>query len=362
MTSAQWTRHHDEMAQSFRQYQRLYARGCPATQVVAVEQNWLRLLPGVLSEAEHLPESAGAADELFTSLWVRLCHASPEFQQQGLDQLRKALTAVTDTDSAELLAIAAALHLAQTSDLPLDWQAIAELCQPCSKAHPALMNLSWPEAASAQVATWWPEGLQAALQQLYQQHQAEALLALPDEALTDNAITALGLALQLGEAAALPRLQSLEASHTEAVLGAYWISGQRDAAGLLLDALRTPHKAKIAARYWALYSGQSLEWVPAMGLVGSDQKQGIELPDADQAEQWWQQSTADKTALWQGNPVTNESIHQALSQHWGRPIAPLWALWQFQQRKLLPDPLTQWHSDRLAILAQASREAANASG
>lgn len=354
MTSVQWIRHRDEMAQSFRQYQRLYGRGCPAAQVVAVEQNWLRLLPGVLTEVEHLPENATSPDDCFVGLWVRLCHNQPEVQQQGLALLEQALAAVTEADSAELLAIATALHLSQTSQQPLNWQAIAELCEPHSVAHSTLANLSWPAEAAAQTARWWPEGLQAALQQFFQHHQPEALLALPDEHLTATAIICLGLALQLGQNDALSRLQNLESSQTEAVLAAYWISGQRDAAGLLLEALRTPHKAWIADRYWALYSGQDLEWLPAMGLVGSDQKQGVEQPDTDEAERWWQQNTSETALLWQGKPLTDEALTQALGQHWGRPITPLWALWQFRQLRCLPDPLTQWHSDRLALLARGN--------
>ncbi|MCH8530902.1 MAG: hypothetical protein LAT65_08615 [Saccharospirillum sp.] len=357
MTSVQWTRQHDEMAQSFRQYQRLHARGCPATQVVAVEQNWLRLLPGVLGGAEHLPESPSAADEMFAALWVSLCHPSPSVQQQGQNHLKQALDAAEDTNSPELFAVSTALHLALCSPLAIDWQAIAELCQPYTIAHPVLANLAWPETTTTPIANWWPEGLEAALQQLYTQHQADALLALADDHLTEFAILSLGLVLQLGHEAALPRLQSLADTHTETVLAAYWISGRRDATGQLLEALRIPHKAKTAARYWAHYSGQSLEWLPSMGIVGSDQKQGAEQPDAEPADQWWQQNAADGAVFWQGKPLTEASLRQALGQYWGRPMAPLWALWQFQQRKRLPDPLTQWHSDRLATLTQALGQA-----
>lgn len=361
MTSAQWIRHRDEMAQSFRQYQRLYMRGCTAAQVVAIEQNWLRLLPSLLTEAEHLTEDATSPDDFFVSLWVRLCHSKVEIQQLGLVQLEQMLSSLTETDSAKLLAIATALHLAQSSQLPLNWQAIAQLCEPYCLAHSTLTDLSWPSEALTQTNNWCDKGLQEALQQLYQYHQADALLAIPDEQLTSTAIISLGLSLQLGRDEAFSRLQSLESTQTEAVFAAYWISGQRDAAELLLSGLRTPHKAKVAARYWALYSGQNLDWIPVMGLVGSDQKQGIKLPDIDLAQQWWQKNTVDQTILWQGKPATNTLIHQALSQYWGRPITPLWALWQFEQHTRLPDPLTQWHSNRLAMLSQTQQKAGHAS-
>lgn len=125
------------------------------------------------------------------------------------------------------------------------------------------------------------------------------------------------------------------------------LTGLREAAPVLLEALAAPRHAETAAIAWQWLSGQALPRRPRLQQVGDEQASRDTLPDIEQAQHYWQQHQqqwpADqRRAL--GIPLTDAST-PALARQWaGQAGDMMLARWQLAQAGV-PDS-ADWHRRR----------------
>lgn len=359
MEANQGSRQYKTLVQHYKQYQRHYSGCAHAGRAVAAEQGWLQLLPGVACFVLDEPAEPTEPEAAFVDLMVHLSHPDSVVFDRGLSRFTACLGHFDSPDEPWGFAVRTAIQHLLPGLSPELAQALLDQAVNVPGAVHLWSQFQWPEAQCGQGGIEWHIE-RSALEALYCHHNAELILSLPDEQMTAPLVQALGIAAHLTPNVALSRLDTLLDRFPEAVCSAYWLAASRDATGQLLEALQRPHLAAIAEPYWALYSGQNLAWDPSMGVLGNPPHSGAAMPDYDSAVQWWQGSPAHNVPLWRGAPLTDTELSQVLGRHWGTHTAPLWAWWQYQQRRYMADPLTQWHYSRLIALGLSPLEAAGA--
>ena len=345
-TAGGWHHHWKAVISLYKRRKRLYSNLSEARTAATAEHLLLGHLAGLRHCGPYLDANHAKPAEVFAQLLSCLCSDDPDSESKALEQLAALLDSPDLQDDPDLRqAVETALQLA----IPIrgdhtDGNALFDLIAPFSDAHPWLSDLPW-----AMPGTGLSVGEQTdAIGRLLADRQA---LPLQDwEVDTPGSVMALGLAARLGDATALNTLLALENEKPEWVLPAYWLASTRPALERLFSSLSVPHLAPVASHVWQVMSGQVLDQQPAVGLAGQKKKAGPLLPDPAPAAQWWEQHSSQTGPWLDGEPVTAERIQTYLTQYCGDATRPVWWLWQFEHRKVMPNLVGSWHRHRIARL------------
>lgn len=360
-----WVRHWDAVAKLYKRRARCYAGLVPSPQIARMEHQLQAYLSSLRLHWDAAEPDLTKPEEVFAGLLCCLCNEGPEALTKAWTHLETLLQQQAEQEDTERWqALATALHLA----LPLkpattDWSGLFEVGGQYPQSMSRLATLPWqpreldlllqiPDVAPP----YWIEpprsedGAVAAIRSVLLEHNPGPLLARQTTEVTEPVVLAYGLAANLGSGPALDWLTEQESRHPAWVMRAYGLAGTPEAIERLLVALSVPHLAAHAATPWQLMTGQTLDWEPAIGPAGGGKKAGPKMPDDESAQRWWRQHSQESGAWVEGKAVTVEGITQALRLTCGAATQPLWWLWQFQQRRALPDLVGGWHSERLRNL------------
>jgi hypothetical protein len=176
----------------------------------------------------------------------------------------------------------------------------------------------------------------------------------------------LRLAALTGESAYLPIFVSLLQQAPQLAYHFLALNGKQYAVELILQGLGHPRTAKHAEHAWWWVSGQTLQKIPRLSVVGEDNlAEELEdnvgfVPDVQSAHQWWSKQKKDPGMRYlQGQQLSRQRILNTLLQSAGMISHDLIDLLAMHSKEPLIIGIHTWHDSRMRKIQSLSEAMAN---